>query len=278
MAACWGVGDRIPFHPLILQFYILRRNIRAKFIRKKARYRTADELCRQRSFFDVDDGRFIASDFPPPPVIVVDDFYDDPDSVRKLALETEYVPYGRYWFASALWVKTGAALDGGDYFHGFRYNDASVVEKLSKCVMAEIDMETWETMGDGWNGAFHYKLNNTLTGGDGIHHHWKPLDVAYGWSGLVYLSDDDDPSPDNGTSIWRDLETGKCVAKDHDAFFDRNVEAKRWEKVLDVRPKFNRLVLFRCDVFHQAGWGFGDCLSNARLFQTFFFSVRKSRR
>ena len=278
MAACWGVGDRLPFHPLILQFYILRRNIRAKFIRKKARHRTADELCRQRSFFHVDDGRFIASDFPPPPVIVVDDFYDDPDSVRKLALETDYVPYGRYWFASALWVKTGAALDGGDYFHGFRHNDASVVEKLSKCVMAEIDMETWETMGDGWNGAFHYKLNNTLTGGDGIHHHWKPLDVAYGWSGLVYLSDDDDPSPDNGTSIWRDLETGKCVAKDHDAFFDRNVEAKRWEKVLDVQPKFNRLVLFRCDVFHQAGWGFGDSLSNARLFQTFFFSVRKSRR
>jgi len=272
----WGIGDMNPFHPLLLQFYILRRNLYAKYREKAATFSTAEELCQEDSLFSYNDGRFNCSDFLPPPVIVVDNFYDDPVAIRNLALSTQYIQYARDWFTSALWVKAGVPLEGEDYFKGFRHNDDAVVRKLSDLVGAEIDMQSWESMGDGWNGAFHYKSANALTRGDGIHHHWKPWDVSYGWSGLVYLNQDENPAANRGTSIWRDLTTGKCIASSYESFFDRNFDAKCWEKVLDVEPKFNRLVLFRCDIFHLAGLGFGNSLADSRLFQTFFFSVRKT--
>ena len=273
----WGIGDKNPFHPRLLQFYILRRNLHAIYREKTPTFSAAEELCQEGSLFSYDDDRFNSNDFCSSPIILVDNFYDDPIAIRNLALSTQYIQYARNWFTSALWVKAGVLLKGKDYFKGYRYNDDAVVRKLSDVVGAEIDMQSWETMGDGWNGAFHYKLANSLTRGDGIHHHWKPLDVPYGWSGLVYLNQDENPSPITGTSIWRNLKTGKCIALSYESFFDRNFAPNSWEMVLNVEPKFNRLVLFRCDIFHLAGLGFGNCLVDSRLFQTFFFCVQKTK-
>jgi len=272
----WGIGDKSPFHPVLQQFFILRRNLYAIYREETPTFSSAKELCQQDSLFSYDDGRFSSSDFSSLPVLVIDDFYNDPVAIRKLALSTQYIKYAGTWFASALWVKGGVPLEGKDYFKGFRHGDDEVIQKLSSLICADIDMQSWKTMGDGWNGAFHYKLANSLTRGDGIHHHWKPFDVPYGWSGLIYLNQEEHLAPSQGTSIWRDLETGKCIAASYESFFDRNFAAKRWEKILDVEPKFNRLALFRCDIFHLAGLGFGKSLADARLFQTFFFSVQKT--
>jgi hypothetical protein len=42
-------------------------------------------------------------------------------------------------------------------------------------------------------------------------------------------------------------------------------DASKWELVRSVPLKFNRLVLFRPWLWHNAGAGFGDHLENGRL-------------
>ncbi len=78
----WGIGDMNPFHPSLLQFLILRRNLRAKFGEKAPTFSNAEELCEEVSSFSYEDGRFDSRDFPCPPVIVIDEFYGDPEAIR----------------------------------------------------------------------------------------------------------------------------------------------------------------------------------------------------
>jgi len=36
--------------------------------------------------------------------------------------------------------------------------------------------------------------------------------------------------------------------------------------------KFNRIVIFRADMWHSHNYNFGDCLENGRIVQLFFFN------
>ena len=40
-----------------------------------------------------------------------------------------------------------------------------------------------------------------------------------------------------------------------------------------VESKYNRIVLFKGDVYHSGDVGFGAKVENCRLFQTFFFNI-----
>jgi hypothetical protein len=125
----------------------------------------------------------------------------------------------------------------------------------------------WESGGDYWNGAFHLRDFNHTTGF--IHHHYKPGDVERrGWSGLVYLSPD---APEtSGTTIWRQRQSGRCVAS-FGPTFSRNTAD--YELAFLVENKYNRLLLFRENVLHRGEAGFGSG-TQARLTQTFFFCIR----
>jgi hypothetical protein len=202
-------------------------------------------------------------------VIVVDNFYEDPDAVRAYALSLPYVAYATglgipFWFSSALEVDDNP-LKG----KGGRLLTPALYERMCQLTRSNIDPATWETAGDGWNGAFHYKLRTLPTMTGSIHNHTgRPEDVKIGWSGLVYLSPG--PRPTSGTSIWRSKKTGKCFSLEsvYDFRFDD------YEMVLDVENVYNRLVLFSASVLHMGNEGFGTTLKDARMFQTFFFNTR----
>lgn len=242
---------------------------------------SASALNRRRDWF-ADPSR------PPnagPFVIVVDDFHPDPHAVRELALRQRFVQYspplaeqvGRElaaaydfppaWFATALLRHKGEPVRHP--VAGFRHAPPEARDALARVVGESILDETWHTLGDGWNGAFHVQ-NRHWTGACGaIHHHYKDGDVVpRGWSGVVYLSPDAPPSA--GTSIWRERASGLCVAP-KGAQFHTGPAAERFDLALLAENRFNRLVLCRESVLHRAEHGFGDGLADARLTQTFFF-------
>jgi hypothetical protein len=220
-------------------------------------------------------------------ILVVDDFYPDPHAIRKQALESEFVQYippdpaivgevlaaenqhrPRRWLSTAFVSYHGKNAQAP--FYGTRYNPLSLLERLQNLVREPVDQASWETGGDYWNGAFHL-LEGGFQLGDGvIHHHYKPGDVeGRGWSGVVYLSPEAPPSA--GTSFWQSRQSGRCVASfDQPYSFDR--EDFRLAHVAE--NKFNRLVLFRENVWHRVEHGFASG-AEARLTQTLFFKVRQ---
>jgi hypothetical protein len=66
--------------------------------------------------------------------------------------------------------------------------------------------------------------------------------------------------PESGTTLWRDRQSGRCVAR-AGAVFSRDTDS--FEQVFTVENRFNRLALFRENVLHRPGffaarqrWGF----------------------
>jgi len=209
----------------------------------------------------------------PRDIIVVDNFYEDPDAVRHHALGLEYEPYVPGWYSSALEIRDNP-LKG----RGVRLAHTAIRERLSAIVKDEADEATWATSGDGWNGAFHYKIGRGLRCrlapmlGSTIHNHvGRDEDVRPGgWSGLVYLN----PKPPGsaGTTIWRHCGTGRCWTLD-------SKYSRTWddfEPVLEVENRYNRLILFYASIYHLAAGGWGADRNDARLFQTFFWNVRRN--
>jgi hypothetical protein len=224
-----------------------------------------------------------------PFLIVVDDFYRDPAKVRELALKQQFYQYSPplpeqvgatlaeqhpdqrpAWLSSALLRYWGVTVKHPR--PGFRHAPPEVRGKFAALLGEDIDVSTWDDMGDWWNGAFHLQFENWGRNRAAIHHHYKEGDVSpRGWSGVVYLSPD--APPDAGTSIWRERSTGLCVAS-KGAKFDAHEE--NFERVFTVENRFNRLVIFRENVLHRLERGFGTSPQDARLVQTFFFhSARK---
>jgi hypothetical protein len=218
-------------------------------------------------------------------VLVIDNFYEDPDAVRAFALGLEYEPYLNYpdrfggyyrppawyqprpfWFSSALEVRDNP-LKG----RGVRLAHEGIRGRLSEIVQSPVDEATWDTSGDGWNGAFHYKVRGSYPFATSmIHNHvGRDSDVVQGWSGVVYLTPG---RPRGGTSIWRSRQTGACYARD--SVYSSNYED--YEPVFLVENVYNRLLLLGASVLHFGEEGFGTRKENARLFQTFFFNVRAS--
>jgi hypothetical protein len=234
---------------------------RAKYIvrRRRPRYRDLRELI--ESGADRLERRSQAD------IIIVDNFYEDPDQVRAYALGLEYTRYSADWYSSALEEKE-SPLRG----RGVRLADESIKRKLAKITGSEIDEDSWDTSGDGWNGAFHYSLRHVLPRGAGslIHNHvGRDTDVVDGWSGLVYLTPN--AVRESGTGIWMSKATGRCYSLD--SVYDKDIDA--YDLAFRCENVYNRLVLFYASVLHMAEEGFGTTRENGRVFQTFFFNVKR---
>lgn len=257
----------------------------------KALFSSAAELNKNAHLFS--DPERSAEDNVGPYILVKDNFYRDPQSVRRLALEQRFFQYSPpladqvgaevaqayatkfpdprpAWLSSSLLRFRGQQVSHPQ--PGYRHAPAALRESIAELLGEDVTEETWDEMGDWWNGAFHIMRESWTPGRGSIHHHYKQGDVApRGWSGLVYLTPD--APAEVGTTIWRDKTTGKCIAA-KGAIFTQDFS--KFELALLVENRFNRLVLFRENVLHRAEHGFGTTNETARLTQTFFFhSERK---
>lgn len=199
-------------------------------------------------------------------IIVIDDFYDAPHRVREIALAARYTGRLR------------GAYRGEDSRE--RWLAAGQLERIAGLLASPLFYA--ESLCTGrFRAAFE---------GDEPRHHihvdaQSCLVVAQedwiDYSALIYLS-----LPEHargGTSFWRHRDTGwlRCAPASElarhglelqrDFHLDQGHDTTRWEPWQRIDMRFNRLVLFRADLWHSADPGFGRTRAEARLTQNFPF-------
>jgi len=193
--------------------------------------------------------------------LIVDDFLPDPETVRAAALQLDYPEPDDKPFYPGRNSSEALRVDG-------------LVERMSLLAREPLKAHSGRT-----NGACRIALEGD-SGRIGVH-----VDRAL-WSAIIYLSRDEDVC--GGTNFYRHRRSGlerapvfktdlEQVGLRHpkemwDALYwpdAHNPEA--WEKRFTIPMRFNRLVLFKSYLWHDAGPGFVDCLENGRLIWTHFY-------
>lgn len=195
---------------------------------------------------------------------IIDNFYDNPDIVRQMAIDTEKEENSSGNYPGVM-------------------TDISLFSEDHRQMFSELTNEPVQA-GTQLNGKFRFaKESDTFK----QHIHFDFGDGLI-WAGVLYLSKPEDCDKiDSGTSFWKHKETrleeiprtlegiqkyGWNGIPDLKNFLDTDgVDESKWEKTFTVPAKYNRLVLFRPWLFHSSSkHGFGDSLENCRLIQTFF--------
>jgi hypothetical protein len=178
-------------------------------------------------------------------IFVVDNFYEDPNYVRNLALQQNFIANNELY--------RGKRTDSQIIFPGTK-------EAFEKIIGEPIT--NWADV-HGMCGRFQ-----SCVAGDQIVYH-----VDYQrWAGMVYLTPDAPPVGGTSTFVKRDT---KCrhssepsiVTAFEGGYYDRS----KFDLVDTVGNVFNRLVIFDAQCIHSANEYFGNSLETSRLFHMFFF-------
>ena len=179
-------------------------------------------------------------------LIIVDDFYSNPDVVREYALAQPFEVSGNYpglrtkpylpddLKASIQYIIQHA---GGNINHWFEES--------------------------GYTGAFQICTAKDRT--------WIHADSFNTWAGVCYLNPD--PPVSAGTALYRWKENKEYERTDNNSPHRDGYDHTKWEMTDYISNKYNRIVLYRGNMYHASVDYFGDSLQNGRLFQTFFFNT-----
>ena len=197
----------------------------------------------------------------PTSLIIVDDFLDDPYVLRDAALRLTYP-------------------EVNSTYPGRNSAQRITLEGLHK----EVSRLVGEPVVPITQGQAHGKCRISLAsdvGTAGVH-----TDGAH-WSGILYLSRPEDCR--GGTDFFRHIPTnterapysdkeslekfGAPSAKQWvDDVLRDTTDYSKWELIMRVPMRFNRLLLLRPWLWHTAGESFGDKPENGRLVYLMFFS------
>lgn len=198
------------------------------------------------------------------PVTVVDNFYDNPDAIRKFALAQQYK--FRHEEGDIGYVYPGCRT--GDLFNLDKVLQEKVLKKLiSVFHIAEHDRMQWaisssfQSVSEIYEQGVIHTDNNTI------------------FAGVCYLTPD---APLNsGTSLYRTNDTFtqekyKQASEQNDERFkageiimDTGFHSM-FDEVVRINNVYNTLILFEGDIFHAANNFFGTTLQDSRLAQVFF--------
>jgi len=184
-------------------------------------------------------------------VRIVDGFYEEPESIRALALSQEYVVPPS---------QSDARVEGPIARRSPCPEEirAKTLAKLRVWVPNEIEHFVAE-----FRYTFKGTIKRQVCHADGVH-----------FAGIVYLT------PQNlcqgGTVFFRHRPTGDIIRQTNKRYDFRN--ADEWEEVYRAEMAFNRLVFYPGDIFHAVATPyFGDSIQNARLTQNLFVSTRATQ-
>ncbi len=205
-------------------------------------------------------------------LIVIDDFLENPNQLRDAALRQNYpVP------------KEPKPYPG-------RNSEFPVMIEGFDAAISDIVRESLGPAKGLANGYFRMALDGDK-GTAGVH-----IDIAH-WTTILYLSLPED-CPDGaagGTHLFRH----KATASDHapydegelaamgftssEEFMDSVLNAdtndrNKWDELLTVPMRFNRLLIFRPQQYHDAGISFGTNKENGRLIYMNFYNNVDRRR
>ncbi len=191
---------------------------------------------------------------------VVDNFYDDPNAVRRFALEQEYPIQGNYpGRRTASFANEGLKRRFEDIL-GFK-------------------ITSWNTEDKNYNGAFQICNSQDVTW---VHHD------AQSHAALIYLSPDAPIS--GGTAILRDKRYGFAHIPSVETLAEHGIDREeyrnyigsigrdytKWEEVDFIGNVYNRAVFYDGIYYHCSvdyfGRGGDQYMDEQRLFQIFFFN------
>lgn len=192
-----------------------------------------------------------------PEIIVVENFYDDPDSVRRFALSQTF-------------------FEEKEFYKGKRTKESFVPDWLKPEFERLLGRKISEFTGA--NGIFQY-----CTAQDALVYHYDVQEYA----AIVYLTPD---APHcTGTSTFKSKITGLTAAATPEdeqkhglsidelnakSFNNHNHYDKTNMELIDtIGNVYNRLIIFNARSIHAASQYFGDNKENSRLFHLFFFNT-----
>jgi Family of unknown function (DUF6445) len=179
-------------------------------------------------------------------LIIVDDFYSNPDQVRAFALSLQFEVSGNY-----PGLRTKPYLPD-DLKSSIQY----IVQNAGGRITNWFEES-------GYTGAFQICTAQDRT--------WVHADSYNTWAGVCYLTPDAPLS--SGTALYRWKETKEYERADNNSPHLNGYDYTKWDLVDYVANKYNRIVLYRGNLYHASLDYFGDNLQNGRLFQTFFFNT-----
>lgn len=197
-----------------------------------------------------------------PSLMIIDDFLSDPYAARKMALSLNYDPKNKKGNFPGLDSSQPLEIQG-------------LCDTVGKCIGMALKPTP---------NTSHGFCRLTMAGEKGKSGvHIDPSD----YSGILYLSLDEHCK--GGTDFYRHRRTGLERVPTDDLSFvksgydDINVLIEdvvnrdtklpsKWERVMRVPMRFNRLILFSPWMFHNAAPGFGKTPETARLVHLQFFS------
>ena len=198
-------------------------------------------------------------------LIIIDNFLNDPHQLRALALQQAYPAGEKQELYPGYNSKYSQHISGLD-------------EKISEIVGEQLIPA---------GGEAHQKFRLALKGqkgAGGVH-----IDNNH-WTSILYLT-----LPENckdGTHLHRHIPTNtdrapfwpnefeKYNAPSPEDLFETveillktdGCNPDKWEKLLTIPMKFNRMLLFRPQQWHDAGISFGDTPENGRLVYLNFYN------
>jgi hypothetical protein len=204
-------------------------------------------------------------------LLAVDNFYPDPDKIRREALRLPYSEPEHYtgWRTRAL-------------------HPRGVRERIEKVLRRPVTR--WQddlSDIDLGNGVFFFGLSKGARRETVGVHFDTPADSV---TMVVYLTPD---APlDTGTSLWQHRETGlKSIPTPADAarlrttvdelrgMIERDSQRpSKWREIDRVGNVYNRAIFYYSGMLHSASRHFGSNLQNGRIYQTFRFGVDWSAR
>jgi len=198
-------------------------------------------------------------------VIVIDDFYEDADEVRRMALDMDYPEFEK----------------------DTNYPGSNSVQKFLPEGLDDIASELTHEKLIGNETQFHGNFRISLGGHDELRVRNIHVDPNVHWSGILYLTEPEHCR--GGTEFYRHLPTGTdrgpiyqheleewgvesyAEAVEGVLLADTNDDDK-WEHLMTVPMRHNRLILIRPYFWHTSGPSFGSGFDDGRLVQLFFFS------
>jgi hypothetical protein len=204
------------------------------------------------------------------PVTVVDNFFKDPDSIRKLALAQKFL------------LNSEVPDPEKELYPGSRTDeipllDREIYDTLCTQVFSIFHNFAFEKV--NWNVISFFQLvsNNWNNG-------WIHVDNDTVFAGVVYLTPD---APlDSGTSIYKtnnkfDSVRYNELQKSKQLFYRKQISGEEYfkdkqecnsmfDETVKVNNVYNRLVMFDGEVYHSANEFFGDNSNDSRLTIAFF--------
>jgi len=178
--------------------------------------------------------------------IVVDNFFQDPDAVRKFALEQEYPITGNY---------------PGSRTKSF----ATEVQRAYFEKILNRKISYWPGAGT-YNATFQYTTGNMKS--------WIHRDMT-DYSAMIYLTPN---APLNaGTRIYRHKASGLTygTGEANELLNKDSGNEDAWDVIEEVKNVYNRCIIFDGRRSHKSHEYFGTDLYTGRLFMIFFFDVEK---